>query len=194
MYTPNESGIETSFADQTPTTYDFLKPNSFRFTLKDIPNVSYTCQAITLPSLGFGFAEHKTPFNDFPIVGEKVRFGDLMIRFIVSENMQNYIELYTWMTSLGDPDGYDKLSAFIQKRINRYPTTSIDKPNSDSVKYSDATLVITTAANIPNININFKEVFPIELGSLSFDTTVTDIQYFTCDATFKYRKYDIITL
>lgn len=191
MYTPNIADIKSSYADSRPTTYDYLKPNSFRFTFRDFPHVSYTCQAINLPSLGFGAAKHETPFLDYAIAGEKVTFGDLGIKFIISEDMSNYKELFNWMIGIGNPINYEKYKEYLSKKGNKYPGYSVDKPKTDLVKYTDATLVILTAANNPNISITFKNVFPVQLSALQFDTTVGDIQYLTCDAVFKYEMYEI---
>jgi 2',3'-cyclic-nucleotide 2'-phosphodiesterase (5'-nucleotidase family) len=35
-------------------------------------------------------------------------------------------------------------------------------------------------------------MFPTSLTSLEFDTGVSDIQYFTAEATFKYLVYNIV--
>lgn len=192
MYTGNSFVASTSYLDNRPSTYDFLKPNGFRFVLDYFPQVSYTCQAVTLPSLGLGSGNHATPFIDYPIIGEKTSFGDLDIVFIVSEDMKNYIEIYDWMTALGDFKDYSKLNSFIEKRMQRItPSTSIDKPDRDAVKYSDATLVILNSSNNASINIKFTDIFPVELSPITFDTTVQTIQYFTCRASFKFRMFEV---
>ena len=49
MYTANINLIEGSYEATRPTTYDYLRPNAFRFTIKDLPNVSFTCQSANLP-------------------------------------------------------------------------------------------------------------------------------------------------
>lgn len=194
MYTPNIQDIKTSFDEALPTTYDYLKPNGFRFSINYLPHVSYTCQSVTLPSIGFGATRHETPMLDYYVAGEKVIFGDLSLSFIVSEDMSNYRQLFDWMTSIGDPVDYEKYNEFVTKKVQNYPGTRIDRPNSDSVKYSDASLIILTASNNPNINIKFKRLFPISLTGIQFDTTVSDIQYFTCEATFKYEMFEIEVL
>ena len=49
-YTGNISIVKTAYESSRPTTYDFLRPNAFRFTIRDLPNTSYTCQSANLPS------------------------------------------------------------------------------------------------------------------------------------------------
>ena len=194
MYTANSSDVADAYQTNRPTTYDFLKPNGFRFVVNDLPQVAYTCQKVSLPSLDLGYTTHKTPFNDYAITGEKVTFGDLFLEFIVSEDMSNYLELFNWITSLGDPKGYDNYNNFIRNRLNRTGTNSIDKPKEDTVKYSDASLVILNSSNIPKINIKFTEIFPVTLDTLQFDTTVMSLDYMVCGVTFKYKIFEIETI
>lgn len=194
MYTANSSDIAKAYETNRPSTYDFLKPNGFRFVIKDLPQVAYTCQKVSLPSLDLGVAKQYTPFTDISLTGEKVTFGDLALTFIVSEDMTNYLELFNWITSLGDPQGYDKYNNFINQRLNRMGRNSIDKPKDDTVKYSDASLVILNASNIPKVNIKFTEIFPVQLDPVQFDTTVMNIDYLVCGVTFKYKLFEIETI
>jgi hypothetical protein len=194
MYTANSSDIATTYETNRPSTYDFLKPNGFRFVIQDLPQVAYTCQKVSLPSLDLGVAKQYTPFTDVSLTGEKVTFGDLSLTFIVSEDMANYLELFNWITSLGDPQGYDKYNNFINQRLNRMGRNSIDKPKDDAVKYSDASLVILNSSNIPKVNIKFTEIFPVQLDPVQFDTTVMSIDYLVCGVTFKYKLFEIETI
>lgn len=194
MYNSTDSDIISTASSFVPATYDYLKPNGFRFALKEIPNVSYTCQAIQLPSLNLGFVQQATPRLDLYLTGNKLTYGDFSITFIVSEGLQNYLELFNWMFALGDHEGGDKYEQFLAKRSGKDPTFSIDNPKSDKIQYSDGTLFILNSTNNPKILINFKDLFPVALSELSFNTTVTDIQYFVCSATFKYKSYELISL
>ncbi len=194
MYNSSESDIIASLSSSVPATYDYLKPNGFRFALKEIPNVSYTCQEVSLPSLELGYIEQPTPKLNLFLTGHKLTYGDFAITFIVSEGLQNYKELYDWMFALGDNEGGEKYRSFLRKRASKDPTFSIDNIKSDSVEYSDGTLFVLNSSNNPKLAVNFKNLFPVALSELSFNTKVTDIQYFVCTATFKYRSYELIPL
>ena len=50
-YTPNISTVLADVTNGSPAVYNYLRPNAFRFTIKDLPNVAYTCQSANLPSL-----------------------------------------------------------------------------------------------------------------------------------------------
>ena len=61
-YTPNLNLLQASYTANRPTTYDFLRPNAFRFTIKELPGVAFTCQSANLPALTLGSTVQATPF------------------------------------------------------------------------------------------------------------------------------------
>ena len=87
MYTANINNLQNNFYNSLPKTYDYLRPNAFRFGVKDIPNVSFTCQSANIPDIQLGYAVQPTPFVDIPTIGDKINFGDscllLLTRFCV---------------------------------------------------------------------------------------------------------------
>ncbi|NDB82395.1 MAG: hypothetical protein EB127_06590 [Alphaproteobacteria bacterium] len=190
-YTPNLNVVTASYQANRPTTYDFLRPNAFRFTIKDLPNTSYTCQSANLPALQLGFAIQPTPFLDLAIVGDKMNFGEFSIRFLVTEDMSNYLELYAWIVALGFPKEHSQYSAFVQSKQNRFPFVVNKFGQTDALVYSDGTLTILDSTNNPKTNIIFKELFPISLESLDFEVASQTVQYFTAIATFKFKLFEI---
>ena len=57
--------------------------------------------------------------------------------------------------------------------------------------YSDGTLQVLTNNLVPNFQVFFRELFPYYLSTLTFDATVTDVQYMTAEVRFKYMIYTI---
>ena len=193
MYIQGSSDQANNYNDSQPSTYDYLKPNGFRFVIKDLPNVAYTCQEVTIPTLGVGFVQVPYPTVDLRIPDHKPEFGDFNISFIVSENMQNYKELYTWIIGLTQYDDAT-YTAFINKRLSRFPGATKGSASAQSANFSDASLFILNSSNLPKVEVKFKQLFPINLSPLSFDTTVDNIQYLVCGATFKYQSFEVTTL
>ncbi len=193
MYIEGSAEIANSYSNSQPATYDYLKPNGFRFVVKDLPNVSYTCQEVSLPSVAIGYVNIPTPSINLKLADQKPEFGDFSLKFIVSEGMQNYSELYNWIIAISAYD--DSIwTDFVNKRLNRFPGATKDNKYSESLKYSDASLFILNSSNTPKLEIKFTELFPLELQPLSFDTTIDNIQYLVCGATFKYRSFEIKSL
>ena len=194
-YQINSSNIISSV--NTPnkgTVYNFLRPNAFKFVIKDLPHVAYTCQSANLPSLQNGFAVQPTPFVDLPRIGDKLTYAEFNIRFLISEDMVNYIELVEWLIALGFPDSYNQYKSFVGDRLNRFPFLSTVDGNTEPAAYSDGTLTILDSSNNPKTNIIFKDLFPIAVEALDFDITSGAVEYFIGIATFKYRSFEVEAL
>ena len=193
MYTSNVSLITDSISN-TPAVYNYLRPNAFRFVIKDLPNVAYTCQSANLPAIQLGFAVQPTPFVDVPAIGDKLNYSDFSIRFLIAEDMSNYLELFEWLVALGFPNNYNQYSNFVGDRLNRFPFFKGAGNSTEAVAYSDATLTILDSSNNPKTNILFKGIFPVSLEALDFDITSSDVPFFVGVASFKYTTFEIEAL
>jgi len=190
-YTANIGVFKDSLEQGITNTYDYLRPNAFRFSIKDLPRVSFTCQSANIPDLQLGYAVQPTPFVDVPTIGDKVNFGDFTIRFIVAEDMRNYLELYKWLIALGFPKNYTQFSAFTNVRPSAFPFVTKANGVSEVLAYSDGTLTILDSTNNPKVNIIFKNLFPISLQALDFEIASQTVEYFTAIASFKYTMFEI---
>ena len=47
--------------------------------------------------------------KDLPIPGDKMEFEDLNVRFLVDENLENYMEIQNWMRGLGFPESFQEI-------------------------------------------------------------------------------------
>ena len=191
MYTANINNLQSNFYNSLPKTYDYLRPNAFRFSVKDIPNASYTCQSANIPDIQLGYALQPTPFVDVPVIGDKLNFGELAIRFLISEDMSNYLELYRWLVALGFPNDYNQFSTFTKDRPSRFPFVTKQNGTSEILAYSDATLTILDSTNTAKVNIIFKSLFPTSLSALDFDIASGSVEYFTAIASFKYTIFEV---
>jgi hypothetical protein len=193
-YTANVGFFKDSFTSSLPTTQNFLRPNAFRFSLKDLPHTSFTCQSANIPQLAFGVAVQATPFYDIPRIGEKMSFGDLSIRFIIAEDMSNYLEIYNWMVALGFPKSYNQFDDYLKTKPTKSAFITNKDGQSEVLAYSDATLSILDSTNNPKISIIYKDAFPISLESLDYDIASSGVEYLTAIATFKFRIFEIEVL
>jgi len=195
MYTANISTVLSDISNiSNLSSVNFLRPNAFRFHIKNLPGVNYTCQCANLPSLALGSALQPSPFIDIPHVGDKNSFGDFTIRFLITEDMSNYIQIYEWLVALGFPNSYNQYRNFAGDRLNLFPFVKDSRGASIAVAYSDASLTIMDSNNVPKTNINFKDAFPISVEALDFDITSSSVEYFVGIASFKYKMFDIEAL
>jgi hypothetical protein len=176
---------EQFYKKNQPDTYDFLRPNGFVFVMKDLPNIKYTVQSVSLPGVSLPFAEQPTPFVNIPYAGDKMNFDELTLRFIVSENLENYLEIYNWLVGLAFPDNHEQYVNYINSRENELTTARYLKETRD------ASLIILNSSNNAKLNIQFKDAFPISLSGVEFDLSTTTVDYLQAMVTFKYQSFKI---
>ena len=174
--------------------FDYLRPNAFRFVIKDIPRVAYTCQSANLPGLQLGFALQPTPFIDLPRIGDKLQYDEFTIRFLIAEDMSNYIELLEWLVALGFPETYNSYTRFVGERLSRFPFIKQPNGSIETAAYSDGTLTVLDSANIPKTNIILKDMFPVSVQALDYDITSSSVEFLVGIASFKYRTFEIQSL
>ena len=174
--------------DKQISNRNYLSPVGFKLVISKIPKVDFLCQAANIPAISMGTAVQPTYLKDIPVPGDKPVYDDLTVRFIIDENMENYLSLNSWIVGLGQPESlvqYEQLEDIGPKQRIRAGT------DPRYIEFSDATLQILNSNFQPNINIVFRDIFPISVSTLEFDASQRDYSYFTCEATFKYTLYTI---
>ena len=161
---------------------NFLSPVGFKFTLAKEPKAAFFCNTAKIPEITLGTAIQPSYLKDIDVPGEKITYGDLSIKFLVDENMQNYMSIHNWITGLGFPETTDQYRNLI---------TNDDNVLDPKEAFSDGSLYILNSNYNTTAVVKFKDLFPVSLSSLEFNSTATDVQYFTADATFKYTIYNI---
>ena len=192
--------VTNSYTRQ-PTKLDYASPTQFKFTIIKLPKVEYFCTTANVPGVTMGSSAQATPFKDVPIPGDKLEYDTLNIQFLVDENLENYREIHGWMTGLGFPKDHSQFRSLQAAGSDRYPTTTredLSKEIGDVVKqtsddgglYSDATLFILTSKNNSNIEVRFRDIYPISLSGLDYNQQATDVNYLTASVTFQYKIYE----
>ena len=167
---------------------NFLSVIGFKFALERCPKVDFYCNAANLPSITLGVAEQPSYLRNIPIPGDKIQFEDLQISFMVDEHMENYLEIYNWITGLGFPESIDQ---YIQLGDDKKLAPEND-PNDNFNERSDATLMILNSDYNVSVRVKFKDLFPIELSGIPFDAKAEQQEYYTATARFKYTMFDVI--
>lgn len=146
---------------------NFLSPVSFKVTIdtEEFANLEYFCISATVP--GITLPEINLPFRGHQntVAGETLDYPPFDMRFIVNENLENYIELFNWIK-------FNSLnSEFKKKDIHLHIASSHN--------------------NIIKIG-RFVDAHPVALGAFEFDSQNTDIEYVAMDATFRYSYFEFI--
>ena len=162
--------MPAEWISEQPTNRNFLSPVGFLLDLEIFDGVDFFCQSASIPEITMPFAEVQTPYRNVPIVSSGgVSYGDLNVRFIIDEDLKNYLVIHNWIKEYG----------LAEKRAD----------SADA--YSNARLQIMTSHNNVNHVVEFKNMFPVSLSSVPFDATVGDIEYLLADVTFKFETYTI---
>ena len=161
------------------STTNFLSPLEFVVTVKRLPEVQFFTQAVTIPSVSIAQVDQNTPFKIVPVPGDRLTYGELPLSFIVDESMSNYIEVYNWLKALSFNEEFPQ--------FNNIKT-------SEYGILTDISLVIMNSHKNPNIEIQFRDCFPVNLCDIMLDTTQTDIVYPQATVSFTFRDFTITQL
>ena len=173
---------------QETSNRNFLSIVGFKFLLERCPKVDFLCNQANIPDVSLGVARQATYLKDIPVPGDKLQYGSLTLSFMVDEDMENYLQIYQWITSLGFPESIGQYSD-LRREDRFFPT--IDEEDFFNER-SDATLIILNSDYNPHVKIKFKDLFPTSLSGIPFNATTEQQQYYTAQATFKYTIFDVI--
>lgn len=161
---------------------NYLSPVGFRFTLAKTPKAVFFCNSARIPEISLDLARQPNYLKDIDVPGEKLSYGDLTLRFLVDENLENYMSIHNWLTGLGYPETTQQFKDLITS----------DGILDQKEAFSDGSLYILNSNYKESAVVKFKDLFPVSISSLEFDSTMSDIQYFTAEASFKYTVYNIL--
>jgi hypothetical protein len=159
--------------EEQPGNRNFLAPAGFKMNLEIFAGVDFFCQRAKVPDISVGNAEVQTRFRGVPIAASGgVTYGDLSLKFIVDEDMKNYLTIWKWIN---------------QNNLAEEMDTKRDP------EYSGGQLIILNSNFQPNIIVDFESLFPVDLTELEFDVADQDVEYLTADVTFKFTRYTFNT-
>jgi len=161
---------------------NFLSPLGFRFLIQKMPNVNFFIQTVNIPSVSTGETTMPSPFVAIPVGGDHLTFGSLSITYKIDEDMKNYRELHDWINGIGFPESF-------QQRKDEDKKSAGLKASKDLL--SDGTLVILNSNMNPNLEVTFKDLYPVSLSDVQFDLSQTDVEYITATADFRFRSFSV---
>ena len=192
----------TSPLARQPTQLDYVSPTQFKFNIHQLPKVEFFTTAANVPAISLGEAVFPTPYKEIPVMGDTLTYDNLSISFIVDENLENYIEMHTWLTGIGFPKDRSQFRDFRSTTSNMSTSTKGTSKDIGDVKAttpelamtSDAVMTILTNKNNPVVECRFRDVFPTSLSGLTYSQNQTDVEYLTAEVNFKYTIYEIVAL
>jgi hypothetical protein len=172
MATPHDfSSIPDDIKARYPQRINALLPTYFKFVVDRLPTVNYFCQNASLPTVTMSEVQIPTPFvpTKFP---SKLDFDELSITFVIDEGMKNWLEIFNWMRSCTQVEGFSEFAP-----TNRHLTTG--------------NLYILNSAKNFKLCVTFEGLYPRTLSAVDFSSTVMDPEALQATATFAYRNYNV---
>jgi len=151
---------------------NYLSPIGFQLQLDIFKGVDFMCQRANLPDIQMPVTEVPTRFRTYPVVpGGGVTYGDLVVTFIIDEELINYKSVHDWIRDNGNADQME---------------TTEDYP-----RYSNGQLLILSSNFNANHIIDYVSLFPYSLSPIAFDASDSGGEYFTANVAFKFQNYSI---
>ena len=161
---------------------NFLSPIGFQFSLNKVPKATFFSNSARIPEIVLGTAVQPVYLKDIDVPGDKLQYGDFTLRFLVDEDLVNYMSIHNWLTGLGYPESTEQF---------KKATTNEDDERDRELIFSDGSLSILNSNYRTTSVVKFRDLFPVSLTPLEFEATDTDVNYFTAEVTFKYTIYEI---
>ena len=163
----------------------FLAPQNFYLQIDSLPEVSFFCQQVQIPSLTGGEAELPNRYNSGKtfIPGDGVDYGTLDVTFLVDKKLENYTTVMRWLKGINAPETQGQWSDY--------------QKNENHTKFGQSmetmTVVCTDASQEPLAEWKFYSAFPVSLDGFSFDSSMPDIEYMTAVCSFRFHYFEMVT-
>lgn len=148
--------------------FSLLSPNKFMVVINRFPDISFWAQAVTLPTITV--TNNRLGTNKQYVMktpGDTMEYDDLIIRFLVDEDLKGYKALKQWQEDM----------------------TGSEIPEA---RFSDMQIhLLTNNSNINHI-FKFQDAWPTMIGSLFLDTTQGE-DAITSDVNLSYTTFTIET-
>jgi hypothetical protein len=160
---------------------NLLSKLNFYFTLQRAPSLTYFLQEIKIPNKSLSPAKYPSPSLNIPSVGDHVIYDPLELKFKVTDDLQNWLEINNWLDAIGDP----------LNSGNKYKTLENNPEFLGYGIYSSLQLFTLDSQKNPSYVFTFEKCWPSALSGPDFNTTDETLPYITASVQFNYTKYNI---
>jgi hypothetical protein len=163
--------------------------NHYRFVLDALPDLTFFVQQVTLPSITATTAVRHNPFVKIHEVADHLDFATLTIKYLVDNSFKTYFSLFYWLKGYGFPNSYEEIAEFAAMRRKQLANP---RPITREIQKTHGVLTILQPDNdTPVAELAFLDIFPTQLGDVSFDTVGSEPSLLTCHATFAFTDFDV---
>ena len=138
---------------------NFLSPLGYKFVLNRAPKVAFFANSANIPGIELGTTEQPNYLRKIPVPGDIMVFDDLTLRFMIDENLENYMEIQNWMRGLGFPESLREIyNLQNQEDLQNFIQTVFQ---SEMNIYSDGTLFVLTNTEVNNFKVKIQGIISI---------------------------------
>jgi hypothetical protein len=160
--------------DRAPKTIDLAQTNKFRLTIHKYPYVEYFCQKANIPGLDIPEFIQPSQFTAIVRPATTINYEKLNVTFLVTEDMQNWLQLHDWMTKI-------------------VPTRSFKEViQPEKEIYSDITLTYLSNKSQRVMEVLYKQCWPKTLSGLILDATTLDSANLVASVTFSHAGATVL--
>lgn len=144
------------------------RSTNFLFTVGDNRRVTYAVQSSNINDLVMGFAPFMTGAKDLKIPTNKVENAPLTIDIIVSEDYNEWIDIFKWM--------------MLCKNTN----------DAHLTQTKTCTLTVLDSQNQPSTQFVYGDAFPTELTGVNYASNDAESNVVTTSAVFQFNTFKVI--
>lgn len=156
-------------------TPSYLSPTSFRVIIPRVPMLTSYIQSVTVPTVTLTPMEVPA-FKGLPRqqIPAHLDLGDqIIVTFTVDENMENWKEVYDWMTSIVPSD---ENNGEVDKNIS---------------KYSEIIVLVYGNSKRLTRKITYHNAYPVSLSSFEFNSGIQTLEPIMVPVTFEYSHMSV---
>lgn len=150
-----------------PKNTNLLQPTKYSVSFPEISDTIYFCQKVNLPGVQLTELSHVTPNLDLYVPGTKISYGTFDIEFLVNEDLSSWLYIHDWIRGITTDMGYRT------------------KPKVQAI------LTVYSNQNNPKFRIKYNDIFPLSLGDIEFDTTLSAEDHLYSRASFRFNYFDV---
>lgn len=168
-YNPSVNFEETQ-SDTPVASLNFVNPTAFKLVIdsQKYKNAQFMAQTVALPDLQLTGAVFNTRNRNIIEAPDKIEYGIFDMTFLIDEYLLNYKEIHDWMVGL------------------------VTEKDEGVRKERDMTLQILSSHNNVIAELQFVNALPINLSSLPFDVSSTDVIYLTANVSFQFDYFKFV--
>lgn len=145
--------------------YNTSTSASFILIVPEHEHLNYFVQRTSLPGMRESAVQGNFANNSYRVPGETIEYDTLTLDILVDENYNNVVSLQNWLIE------------------------SKSKEKAYARRLRDITLIIKNRNGANALEFTFYGAFPVDIGAISLDSTLNDVEIPICNVTFEYQYY-----